>query len=380
MNSKERVRTAIRRERPDKVPLGFYVVDYDIIEKVIGRPTYVRNKVKSQIAFWEGRRDEVVESYKQDTIEFYRQIDIADIVCFKEAPLVPPVGFKPEDPPYQVTDDVWQDAMGRIYKISTVSNEFVCIADPMMEREFTVQEFEGPADDTPPDPTIFEACDALIEALGQDRYIAGASGGLNVMVLLGGMEHGLMRYLTQPEVVRAAIRHRLNWGNQMDRDYIRPGQDGVLLEEDMASTNGPLMSPRMFREFCFPALQDRVAHVKQAGMQVLLHNCGNNRLLMDQFIEAGIDCYQSLQTGADMGVADLKAAYGDKMAFWGGIALETLIDGSPRDVCRQVRQSLQDGAENGGFILGPSHSIAKGTKYDNFMALLEEFDRLRDRY
>jgi len=379
VNSKERVHAAIRRERPDKVPLGFYVVDYDIIEQVIGRPTYVRNKVKSQIAFWQGRRDEVVESYKNDTIEFYRKIDIADIVCFKETPIVPPAGFKPENPPRRIADDLWQDTAGRVYKISTVSNEFVCVEDPTLEREVTVEEFEAPIDDTPPDPTIFEACDALIEALGQDRYIAGASGGLNVMVLLGGMQRGLMRYLTEPDVVRAAIRHKRNRGNLMDRYYIRPGQDGVLFEEDMASTKGPLMSPRMFREFCFPALQDRVAHVKQAGMQVLLHNCGNNRLLMDQFVEAGIDGYQSLQTNANMDVADLKAEYGDRLAFWGGIALETLIDGSPEDVRHQVRQALQDGAENGGFILGPSHSIAKGTKYDNFMAMLDEFDRLRDR-
>jgi len=200
------------------------------------------------------------------------------------------------------------------------------------------------------------------------------------MVLLGGMQHGLMRYLTEPDVVRAAIRHRCNRGDLMDPYYIRPGQDGVLFEEDMASTRGPLMSPRMFREFCFPALQNRVAHAKQAGMQVLLHNCGNNRLLMDQFVEAGVDCYQSLQTNANMDVADLKAEYGDRLAFWGGIPLETLIDGSPEDVRHQVRQALQDGAENGGFILGPSHSIAKGTKYDNFMAMLDEFDRLRDRY
>ncbi len=34
----------------------------------------------------------------------------------------------------------------------------------------------------------------------------------------------------------------------------------------------------------------------------------------------------------------------------------------------------------GGFILGPSHSIAYGTKYENFMALLDEFVKLRDKY
>jgi len=381
MNSKERVWAAIRRERPDRVPLGFYIVDYDIIERVIGRPTYVRNKVKSQLAFWEGRRDEVVESYKHDTVEFYRQIDLADVICFKEAPIVPPRGYRPEDPPRQIADDAWEDAQGRIYKVSQISNEFVRVQDPTIwEREYTLEEFESPVEDEPPDPSIFEACDYVIEQLGQERYIAGSSGGLAAMLLLGGMERGLMEYLLHPEIVKAAIRQGIRRNNLADKYYIRPGQDGVLFEEDMASTRGPMISPAMFREFCFPAMKERVAHVKQAGMQVLLHNCGNNRVLMDQFVEAGIDCYQSLQANADMDVGDLKAEYGDRMAFWGGVSLDVLIQGTPDDVRKEVRQAMEAGALGGGFILGPSHSIAKGTKYENFMALLEEFDRLRDRY
>lgn len=384
MNSKERVRAAIRRERPDKVPLGFYIVDYDTIERVIGRPTYVRNKVKSQLAFWEGRRDEVVESYKRDAVEFYRKIDLADVICFKEAPIVPPEGHKPENPPRQIEDDVWEDAQGRVYKISQISNEFVCVKDPEWERGFTQEEFEAPVEDEPPNPSIFEACDYVIEQLGQERYIAGRSGlgggGLGAMLLLGGMERGLMEYILHPDIVKAAIRQGVVRRNLGDKYYIRPGQDGVLFEEDMASTKGPMMSPAMFRQFCLPAVKERVAHVKQAGRQVLLHNCGNNRALMDQFVEAGIECYQSLQANADMDVGDLKAEYGDRMAFWGGVSLDVLIQGTPDDVRKEVCQALEAGAPGGGFILGPSHSIAKGTRYENFMALLDEFDRLRDRY
>jgi len=381
MNSKERVRAAIRRERPDKVPLGFYVVDYDTIERVIERPTYVRNKAKAQLAFWEGRRDEVVESYKHDTVEFYRKIDLADLICFKEAPLVPPKGYKPEDPPRQISDETWEDAEGRIYQISHISNELVCVHDPTIwQREYTVEEFQAPVNDAPPDPSIFEACDYLVEQLGQERYIAGSSGGLGAMLLLGGMERGLMEYLLHPEVVHAALRQGVKRRNLNDKYYIRPGQDGVLFEEDMASTKGPMMSPAMFRDFCFPGLRERVDNVKRWQVQVLMHNCGNNRALMDQFIEAGIECYQSLQANADMEVADLKANYGDKMAFWGGVSVDSLVQGTPDAVRQEVRNALESGAPRGGFILGPSHSIAKGTKYENFMALLDEFDRLRDRY
>jgi uroporphyrinogen-III decarboxylase len=69
------------------------------------------------------------------------------------------------------------------------------------------------------------------------------------------------------------------------------------------------------------------------------------------------------------------------MALWGGVSLEHLIlDGDPHAIRRDVRAALEKGAAGGGFILGPSHSIAKGTRYENFMAMLDEFDKLRGEY
>ncbi len=380
MNSKERVRAAIARQKVDKVPLGFYVADYDIVERVIGHETYVRNKVKAQIAFWEGRRDEVVESYKVDTVEFYRRLGLCDLICFKEAPIVPPKGYVPEDPPHRIGEDTWQDSHGRILKVSQLSNEFVVVEDPTVwETDYTVEQFREPAPSEPPDPSIFEAVDYLIAELGAERYVAGSSGGLNVFVLLGNMERGLLEYALHPEVVQAAIDYSRRWSQAMDGHYIRPGQDGILFEEDTSGTNGPLISPQMYREFCFPALCARVRDVKAYGKQVLMHNCGRNRPLMDMFAAAGIECYQSLQTNADMDVAELLRDWGRAMAFWGGIATEVLVAGTPSDVRRNVRDTMARAAGYDGFILGPSHSIAHGVGYENFMALLDEFDRLRER-
>jgi len=380
MNSKERVRAAINLEKPDHVPLGFYVVDYDTIEKVIGRPTYVRNKVASRIALWEGRRDEVVESYKKDTVEFYQKIDLCDLICFKEAPIVPPKDYEPERP-RKIGDGVWQDKAGRIWKVSELSNDITCVEDPTArEREYTLEMFEAPLDLAPPDPSIFEACDYVIEHLGKDRYIAGKCGGLTALVLLGGMERGLMAYIDKPDVVRAAARRSVERQNFLDDYYIRPGQAGVLLEQDMAASKGPMISPAMFRDFCFPPMRERVQSVRSHGMQITLHNCGNNWLLMDMFVQAGVQCYQSLQAISDMDIGRLKKTYGDRMAFWGGITLDYLILGTPDDVRKNVRESLEVGARDGGFILGPSHSIAKGTKYENFMAMLDEYDRLKDKF
>jgi len=380
MTGKERVRAAINHQPTDKVPLGFYVVDYDTIEQVIGHPTYVRNKVASQIALWEGRRAEVVESYKKDTVEFYRKIDLCDLICFKEAPLVPPKDYEPLRP-RRIDEKTWEDKQGRLWRMSDLTDAIVCVHDPQArERVFTKEMFEGPIDVRPPDASVFEAVDYLVEQLGKDRYIAGSSGGLTALVLLGGMEQGLLMYAMAPDIVRAATRQSLLRQNAMDPHYIRPGQDGVLFEDDMAASKGPMISPAMFRDLCFPAMCERVRRVRARGVQALMHNCGNNRPLMPMFIEAGIQCYESLQSIPDMEISGLKRDFGDRMCFWGGVSLECLIAGTPDETRKVVREAMHKGAPGGGFILGPSHSIAKGTRYDNFLAMLDEFSQLRDKF
>jgi uroporphyrinogen-III decarboxylase len=362
------------------VPLGFYAVDYDTVEKVLGRPSYVRNKIEIQLALWEGRRNEVAEGLKKDTVEFYRKIDCADILLPKEAQLLPPVGYEP-DPPKQIAADRWEDRAGRIYQAVRHANEIQCIHEPGKgQHTFTPEDFRDPVRIEPPDPSVFEVLDHVIEKLGDERYIAGTTGGITALTLPGGTEEGLMLYALQPEVILAANRQSVLAQNARDPYFIRPGIAGVLMEQDMAGTNGPLVSPAMFQELCLPFLKERLAHVKKSASQVIFHNCGNNIPLMDFFIEAGIDCYQSLQTTAGMEIGKLKKLYGDRLAFWGGVPLETLIGGTADDVRKDVRTAMERGAPGGGFILGPSHSVAKNTKYDNFMAMLDEFVKLRDRY
>lgn len=380
MNSKQRVQAAIARQPVDQVPLGFYAVDYDTIERVIGHKTYVRNKIEIQLALWDGRRDEVADSLKKDTVEFYQKIDCADILLPKEAQLLPPKDYDP-DPPKKIADNKWEDRDGRIFQAVEHANEIGCIHDPKAgQRQFSIDDFEGPLDVVLPDPSVFEVFDYVLQAFGDERYVAGPTGGITALTLLGDTESGLMTYSLQPEVLLAANRRSVEIQNRLDEYYIRKEVPGLLMEEDMAGSNGPLISPKMFREMCFPFLKQRIEHAKQSCPQLILHNCGNNFLLMEMFVECGVDCYQSLQTNAGMEIGVLKQKYGDKLCFWGGVPLEALITGTPEGIRKAVRTAMERGAPGGGFILGPSHSVAKNTKYDNFMAMLDEFVRLRDKY
>ena len=275
----------------------------------------------------------------------------------------------------RVDDVTWETADGCIWKYSSITADLTLVHDP---RDITVGQFDLDEVLQPPDPSIFDVVDAIIAEFGDSRYILGPSGGESGMVLVGGMERGLMAYAAQPDLVRLAIEYFTRQANAQDAWYLRPGIDGVLWGMDFAGTTGPLISPRMFRDFCLPSIKERVTRVKSRGLTVFKHACGNNWKLLDMFVEAGYDAYQSIQASASMDLASVKSRYGDKLMLWGGVPVEHLVSGPPDDVRRDTCEALRVGAPGGRFILGTTHSIPVGTQYDNFMALLDTYLQLAE--
>ena len=80
LTSKKRVDSVFAGQIPDRPVIGFFAIDSDTAGRILGRETYWRAKAKSQIGFWEGRRDEVVQSWIEDGIELYKKLDFVDIV------------------------------------------------------------------------------------------------------------------------------------------------------------------------------------------------------------------------------------------------------------------------------------------------------------
>ncbi len=374
MNSKERVQRTLARQPVDRIPIGFFAIDFDTVEKILGHETYLRAKAKSQIAFWEGRRDEVVQSWKEDLIALYRKLDFIDIinVAAMASSTAPARGFIPEKV-RKVDDSTWEAADGRVWKYSSITADLTLAYDPTAH--FTLEQFDLEAVPEAPDPSVFEVVDAVIAAF-PERYILGPNGGEAGMILLGDMEMGLRLYAEEPELVQRAIDYATRMANLRDPWYIRPGTDAAFWGQDFSATSGPLMSPRMFRQFCLPSIQERVQAVKSRGLKAWKHACGNNWKLMDMFVEAGYDVYQSIQHSASMDIGQVKARYGDQLVLWGGVMVEHLVGGTPEDIYRDAEYAMRTAAPGGGFIFGDTHSIAVGTQYDNFLALLDAYHQL----
>ncbi|MBN2288058.1 MAG: hypothetical protein JXQ83_01910 [Candidatus Glassbacteria bacterium] len=384
MNGRQRVMAALDHRPVDRLPLGFFAVDYDTVQRVLGHETYLRAKAKSQVALWEGRRDEVAQSWREDAIEFYRKMAMIDIIPVgaMASSVLPPRDYEPERPE-KIDEVTWKDRQGRVFRFSEQTGDITCIDDPVLDSlQFRAEDFPVPERIDTPDESCFEVVDAVIGEFRGERFITGPAGNEAAMVMLGGnYERGLLEFALNPEAVRAAHRQALVLGELEDRCYIRPGQDGVLWGTDFSYKSGPMISPEMFRSICLPNIKERVKQVKARGIRVLKHACGNNELLMDYFLEAGYEAYQSVQTSAGMDLESLYLRYGDRMALWGGVMVEHLVNGTPEEVRADVEKAFRIAAGGqGGFILGTSHSVAVGTRYENFMAMIETAMRLNGRW
>jgi hypothetical protein len=376
MNAKDRVRTVLAGGIPDRVPYGEFAVDFDTVERILGRETYLRAKARSQIAFWEGRRAEVAESWRRDHIELHEKLDL-DIVTFPMATWeLPPETDDP--PPRRVDGGTWEDKYGRVFKFSEATQDITCVRDPVRDAQvFTPGMYEKDPEPARRDPASWGILDAVIRRFNDEKFICGPSGGEVGLILLGGMERGLVELIENPRTVRAATAFELRRQNLADEALIHPDSDAVLWAGDYGHRTAPFVNPRMFRELFLEANKARARSVKELfGKRLIKHCCGNVWSYLDFFVEIGYDVYQAVQSSAGMDLGRVKELYGDRLSLWGGVAVENLIGGTPEDVRNDVRRAMKRAKPGGRFILGTSHSVAVGTKYENFMAMLDEHRKL----
>lgn len=376
MTPRQRVETVMQGGIPDRIPIGEYAIDCDMIERLIGHETYLRAKAKSKIALWEGRRDEVAQSWQEDFIALHEKLPIFDVINLgAEATALLPPRDAPRVKYCKPTETTYQLENGDIYLYSEATRDLTLI-EYGQPPEFRIEDYQAEPEIRPPDPGCFEVYDALIAEF-PDKFIVGLTSAEVGLVEMGTMEQNLLRYALEPNLCMAVARHRLKIANALDPYFARDGIQAIHFGQDHAYKTGPMVSPAMFRQMALPIYTSRVQSIKQAtNGYVFKHACGNNWQLLDMYVEIGFDVYHSIQQSANMDLARVKAAYGDKLVLWGGVPLELIQAGTADEVRKAVRDAAEIGKPGGRFIFGSSHSIAVGSSYDNFMAMLDEYQKV----
>jgi uroporphyrinogen decarboxylase len=161
--------------------------------------------------------------------------------------------------------------------------------------------------------------------------------------------------------------------------FLALGVDGGYFGDDYGAQKNLLFSPRTWRALIKPRLARLFAVFRDTGLPTFMHSDGDISRIVPDLVEIGLCGLNPVQPE----VLDhhwLKQAFGDRLAFYGGISTQTVLPhGSPTEVRAAVKTCVRTLAADGtGLVVAPSHRMMVDIPTDNVEALLEAFDEMAE--
>jgi uroporphyrinogen decarboxylase len=151
--------------------------------------------------------------------------------------------------------------------------------------------------------------------------------------------------------------------------------DGVFFGEDLGTQDGCMFDPdSIYAQYFKPRHRRMVEAVKSMGdIKVCYHCCGSAYQFIDHLIDIGVDALNPVQvTAKNMEPERLKADFGDRITFWGGINTQQILPfGTPEEVTAEVHRIINILGRNGGYILNAIHNIQPEVPPENIVAMFE---------
>ena len=189
---------------------------------------------------------------------------------------------------------------------------------------------------------------------------------------LAGMENLMLKMFDDPEFVHGLARMTFEYNVQMLDLLVEEGLDVLIIEDDIADKNFPIISPDQFKAFINPYNRKLVALAHEKGLKVIRHSDGNLWPLMDILLDTGYDGLNPLEPQAGMDLKKLKDYCGDQLCFLGNIdCIDLLPNGTPAQVEAAVIKAIDDAGQGGGLVICSSNSLHPGVNPKNCIAMFE---------
>lgn len=252
--------------------------------------------------------------------------------------------------------------------------------------------------DDPKDPRrYFEAIDDQINCVGDDllsglpSWIDRVKGCEDDFCVFGsicecheflwriiGTENALMCWAEDPERLGAFVERIGDFLVGVTEGQIEAAEGrlkGMYIWGDVAYVHGMFMSPDLWRKYYKPQLKRICDVCHQHGLKTIYHGCGDARVIYDDMIEAGVDCYNPLEAKAHLDVVELKKQYKDRWSFNGNMNVQVLETNDREKVRAEVLRKL-NAAKGGGYIFQSDHSMPNNVDpatYDYIIQLVREY-------
>ena len=226
----------------------------------------------------------------------------------------------------------------------------------------------------PSEPGIFDEIVASMAKAG-DRYKLGCFWRVfhECFWTIRGMENLMLDYYDEMDKLKIIGQKLLAFYKVIIDRFADLGFDGIFTSDDLGHQTGPMMSPAIFHELFYPLYQELISHIHSRGMHCWLHSCGDNSLLMDDLISAGLDVFHPVQKGC-MDARETAERFGGKITFLYGIDVQHLLpEALPEQVAAEIRDMCElFGRPDGGLMFAAGNGIMPDTPLQNIHSMLEE--------
>jgi len=215
----------------------------------------------------------------------------------------------------------------------------------------------------------------------ENKYVVIAEhpyyGILELGMWLCGYDSFLMNLALNTDLVKTFFEIITNLQLKVAEQYyseLGPYIDLTTSGDDFGTQRAPMMSPKMFEELISPFFTERIARTKELGQCYYWHHsCGSVYDLLDSLIKCGVDILNPVQLSADnMEPEKLKATFGDKIVFWGGVDVQQFLpNAKPQQVKEHVDYLIKTLGKDGGYVIAGAHNMQDDIPPENIAALVE---------
>jgi len=351
MDSRNRILAALRCEQPDRVPVFELYINQSSVAKLA-------KLLKPEAVKVEAQKDR----FGQESLE------ILELYCL----LVDELGLDATSTNFsigieRIGEDIGRDKYGTMYRLSEHG-------EPMP--------FQGPIEG-PSDIEGFEMVSKLKkEDFAGVRYVIERAGEEKAHFVSitdpfkvswrrrGSMQNLLTDYVLDPQLVHSLARIATDFDMGAIDMALDVGADVIIVPGDLAGERTTIMSPGHYREYIKPYHKELVDHAHQRGLPIVKHSDGNVWPILDDLLEVGFDGIHPIQPQC-MDIAEVKRYLAGRACILGNIDCRDLLPFAPQEEVEQtVKQTIENAASGGGYIISSSNSIHPGVKPENYIAMV----------
>jgi len=186
---------------------------------------------------------------------------------------------------------------------------------------------------------------------GGDLFLAGSNRDTlwEKSYMLAGMENMMVHFFDEPNFVREVLHHIMDFQLGIAAHYLKLGVKIAFFSDDLGTQQGPLISPRLVREFFLPEYRRLFSLYKQHNVLIEFHSCGHIQPFLEMFMELGVDILNPLQATAN-DLDKVRSVTRGRMALHGGVSSAVVMGGPPELIDADVRRRIGQLGRQGGYF------------------------------